>query len=377
MNLHHSISYLAIVALLGTSGCGFITRLTTAGGADAAAFTVDLGEYSIKELSLTAKPAKSRICPGTEVFMELKAEATELKGSKTVTLETAAVNASAEDSRGKMDPTEFVMAARGGSIHDGIFTSPPQPFATLLGFDVKATYRLDTSKQVVQHFAPDYSCFRGAGLPGRAGNSGSSGSRGSSGGGAGGAGGPGGTGSPGPDVIAVVTIVQTPLYERVGLVHVSPTDKLTLFDLDTGLSVTARGGHGGPGGSGGTGGEGSRPQGMGGPGGPGGIGGAGGPGGQVLLILDERYPELADSIGIDVSGGRPGGAGRGGRGGKGASAYTACSGCSPTPAGNQGPSGPSGSPGNISGTEGSSEVRHENVIEHFTGLPKGIRLLDE
>ncbi len=377
MNLRHSISYLAITALLSASGCAFITRLTTAGGADAAAFTVDLEKYSIKHLSLATEPAKSSLCPGAEIFVHLKAEALELKGSKTVTLETAALNASAEDSRGKMDPTEFVMAARGGSITDGVFASNPEIFATLLGFDIRATYRLDTSKEVVQHFTPDYSCFRVAGLPGPEGNSGSSGSQGSSSGGAGSMGGPGGAGGPGPEVIAVVTIVQTPLYERVGLVHISPTDKLTLFDLDTGLTVTARGGRGGRGGHGGRGGEGSKPQGSGGPGGSGGIGASGGPGGRLLLVLDERYPELADIVGIDVAGGSPGNAGMGGSGGSGSPAYNACSGCPLTPAGAKGPGGPSGSPGNISGPEGNAETRHENVKEHFTGLPEGIRLLDD
>lgn len=368
---------MAIAALLSTSGCAFITKLTTVGGADAAAFTLDMEKYSVKRVSLATKPVTKTLCPGANVNVQVLVEAVELKNSKTSTLETAALDASAEDSRGKMDPTEFSMAARGGSIADGVFTSNPEPFATLLGFDIRATYRLDTSKEVVQHFAPDYSCFRVVGLPGPSGLSGSSGAQGSSTGGTGGMGGPGSTGGPGPDVIAVITIVQTPLYERVGLVHISPTEELTLFDLDTGLTVTARGGQGGSGGSGGRGGEGLKPQGSGGPGGVGGPGGPGGPGGRVLLVLDERYPELADVVGIDISGGRPGSRGIGGMGGSGSPAYHACSGCDLTPAGKRGPSGPSGSEGDISGSEGSAETRHENVTEHFSDLPAGIRLLDE
>jgi len=375
MSLRHSISTLAIATLLSTSGCAFITGLTAVGGADASAFTVNMEDYSVKKISLSTEPSTDSLCPGSTLQVRVLAEAVELKTSTSVPLETAANGASAAESRGKMDPIEFAMAARGGTITDGVFTANPEPFATLLGFDIKATYGLDTSKTVVQYFAPDYSCFKLVGLRGPSGNSGSWGAQGSSNGGAGGMGGPGGPGSPGPDVIAVATIVQTPLYDRVGLIKVSPTEELTLFDLDSGITVLAQGGQGGPGGTGGRGGEGPQPEGTGGPGGPGGVGGPGGGGGRVLLILDERYPELADVIGIDVSGGASGSGGFGGKGGPGAPPFSPCSGCKTTHTGKRGSNGPSGSEGDIVGSEGRAEVRHENIAEHFTELPTGIRIL--
>lgn len=375
MSLHYSISCLAIAALLSSSGCAFITGLTAVGGADSSAFTVNMEHYSVKQISITTDPPATSICPGSKVQVQVHAQAVELKSSKEVDLVTAANDASAAESRGKMDPIEFAMAARGGSITDGVFTADPEPFATLLGFDIKATYQFDTSKTTVMFFPPEYSCFKEVGLQAPEGSTGSRGAQGGSNGGAGSMGGPGAPGHPGPEVVAIATIVQTPLYERIGLIQASPGGGLTLFDLDSGIAVLARGGPGGRGGDGGRGGEGSQPEGAGGPGGPGGVGGSGGHGGRVLLLLDERYPELEEIIRIDVSGGAAGPGGFGGAPGTGAPPYSPCSGCTMTHQGKAGSSGPSGRSGNASGSEGHAEVRYENITEHFTELPAGIRIL--
>jgi hypothetical protein len=366
---------LALAAATAATGCSFIANLTSAGGADPSAFTVDMERYEVKRISLAQQGGKDTICPSSKVTFTVLADAIDIKKSSEMTLETADPKGKAGDARGKMDLTEFALAARGGTIEEGVFSSTSDPFAALLGFDVKATYRLDKTKEATRHFAPEYSCIGAIGGSGPSGSSGRGGASGSSNGGAGGAGGSGSPGGPGPRVTAHVSIVETPLFDRVGIVRVGgDMAGLTLFDLSAGITVSARGGSGGSGGQGGRGGTGAQPQGRGGPGGPGGDGAPGGDGGQVLLVLDDRYPELAESVRVDVSGGMGGSGGSGGYGGSGAPAYTPCSGCKMIPAGQQGPGGPSGMDSNSSGRPGVAEIRREDVTAVFAELPPGVRL---
>lgn len=375
MNSHQTIRALAVAALLSASGCAFITNLTSAGGADASAFTVDMEKYDVRRIDLATSGARSAICPGATVKFTVLAEAVELKKSAETTLETADPKAKAADARGKMDLTEFAMEARGGKIEEGVFSTTANPFAVLLGFDVKATYRLDKKKEVTKHFAPDYGCIGAVGSSGARGSSGSRGAGGAANGGVGGPGGSGEPGGPGPKLMATVSIVQTPLYDRVGIVRVTgDVEQLTLFDLSSGITVVASGGSGGDGGQGGPGGQGAQPRGPGGPGGQGGDGAPGGDGGQLLLVLDDRYPELAGLVRADVSGGMGGGGGSGGRGGIGAAAYKPCSDCKMVPAGPNGPGGPSGRSSGSSGRAGVSEVRVGDVSQSFADLPPGVRL---
>lgn len=363
------------VALASASGCAFITKLTSAGGADASAFTVDMERYEVKSIALSSLGPGDKICPDAKVTFKVTAKVIDKKKAAEQTLETADPKGSANDARGKMDLTEFALAARGGRIEEGIFAATADPFAALLGFDVKATYRLDKTRETTRHFAPDYSCLAAIGGAGASGSPGRSGGTGASGGGVGRPGGPGGPGGPGPRIVAHVSIVETPLYDRVGIIRVSgDTEQLTLFDLSAGITVAARGGDGGSGGPGGSGGQGADPQGRGGPGGDGGDGGPGGDGGQVLVVLDDRYPELAQSVRVDVSGGSPGEGGPGGRGGSGSPARTPCSGCKTIPAGQVGPNGPSGAAGSSTGRPGAMEVRKEDVSQVFATLPAGVRL---
>ena len=376
MNQRTRIALLAGSTLLGASGCSFLTGMLGAGGAsDASAFTVDMERYDVKSIDLRPADVREAICPGARVNFKIVATATDKKKSADTVLETAAPESKAADARGKMDLGEFAMAARGGTIENGVFASNGDPFQVLLGFDVKATYRLDKTKEATRHFAPVYSCFTGAGGSGSSGSSGSHGQSGSSDGGAGGGGGDGGGGEPGPRLQAFASIVETPIYDKVGILRVSgDREQLTLFDLEAGITVAARGGSGGSGGSGGAGGRGADGSGTGGPGGPGGQGGPGADGGTVIVTLDDRYPELASLIRVDVSGGGPGSGGNGGGGGNGGPPPSTCSGCKPIPAGANGPGGPGGPDGTVGGRPGSSEVRSDDVASVFAELPKGVRL---
>lgn len=375
MNSRRTLPTLAAAALLGVSGCAFITGLTSAGGADASAFTVDMERYDVKSIDLAPQGVQGAICPGSNVTFKITAAAIDKKKSADTELETADPSASANEARGKMDLGEFAMAVRGGKIDNGVFATTPDPFAVLLGFDVKATYRLDKTKEVTKHYSPEYSCILEVGGSGSSGSGGSSGNMGSSNGGAGGYGGTGEAGGPGPRLEAHVSIVQTPLYDRVGIVRVTgDREQMTFFDLSTGITIAARGGPGGHGGSGGQGGKGVEGGGTGGPGGPGGDGGAGGDGGQVLVTLDDRYPELGQAVRVDVSGGSPGGGGNGGYGGQGGNPPKTCSGCKTLPPGAQGPHGPDGRSGSSAGRPGSHEIRASDTTPVFAELPPGVRL---
>jgi len=372
VKLRNTISTLAAAALLGTSGCAFITKLTSAGGADASAFTVDMEGYDVKSISLSREGPSTTMCPGSSVSLTVRANVFDKKKSAETFLETADPKADAANARGKMDITEFAMSGRGGTIENGVFKTDADPFAALMGYDVKAVYRLDKTKEATKHFGVDYSCFGAIGGSGASGMSGSSGAQGSQNGGAGGFGSSGGPGGPGPKILAHASIVRTPLFDKVGIIRVG--EQVSLFDLAAGITVSARGGSGGYGGSGGSGGRGAENQGTGGPGGGGGDGGPGGDGGEVVLVLDDRFPELSQAVRVDVGGGSPGDGGRGGSGGQGAPAKTPCSGCATIPAGANGPDGPSGSPSAISGRPGTSQVQSGDVSSQFATLPPGVRL---
>ena len=376
MNLRTTIYSLTAAALLSASGCAFITKLTSAGGADASAFTVDMEGYDVKSIALSRAEASTSLCPGASVTVKIRAEVVDKKKSKTTFLESADPKGDANEARGKMDITEFAMSGRGGVIENGVFTANPDPFAALMGYDIKAIYRLDKTKEAEKHLGVDYSCFSGIGSSGASGQSGSSGSQGAQYGGAGGFGSGGGPGGPGPRLVAHASIIRTPLYDKVGIIRVTgDVEQMSLFDLSAGITLSARGGSGGYGGSGGDGGRGNpENQGSGGPGGGGADGGPGGDGGQIVLTLDDRYPELVQAVRVDVSGGSPGSGGRGGRGGQGAPAKTPCSGCSQLPAGANGPDGSSGNDGTVSGRPGESQVKTGDVSAMFAELPPGVRL---
>ncbi|MCH9688285.1 MAG: hypothetical protein K0V04_43040 [Deltaproteobacteria bacterium] len=379
MNRTANFAMVGLLAL-GTSACGFLSKMMgTVGAGDGAAFVVNMAKYQVESVEMSFDGASTLSCPGQTRSFKVLANGHKLKDPGTpLTLETRAESASVEDSRGKMDLVEFAMGARGGTVSQGSFTADADPFAALMGYDVQAIYRRDDSKQAEVHFDPEYSCIQWVGESGPHGDGGVGGYDGEDGGGAGGAGGPGGPGGPGPVLTAYASIVQTPTYDRVGVIRVTGADEhLTLFDLETGITVSAAGGDGGPGGDGGYGGAGADPEGAGGPGGPGGEGGNGGPGGEVLLIVDDRYPELNRLVRIDVAGGQPGSGGYGGTGGDGGAPADVCDDCDPHDPGPAGPDGPEGRAGAQAGAPGRSDQQIADVTAMFASLPAGVRLRDD
>lgn len=375
------VSGISAVLALSTVSCGFFSKLTGSmgAGAEGAAFAMNMEKYDVKAIDLVFTESNGTMCPGQSMSFIVTADAVKKKNGQATQLETAVPGASAKDTRGKMDLTEFAMEGRGGTVSNGVFTAGGDPFAALLGFDVRGTYRTDKSKKAEKHFDPVYSCIQSVGSSGSSGNEGEPGQSSSDEGGAGGAAGPGTQGSVGPRIAAYVTIVRTPKHDRVGLVQVTgDVEQLTLFDLASGITVYASGGQGGEGGRGGDGGDGSDPAGPGGPGGPGGSGGPGGDGGEATVFLDDRYPELANSVSVNVDGGSPGPGGSGGSGGAGGDApEKACDDCEQPDPGPDGADGPPGQDGSVSGRPGRFDVRAQDVSSAFASLPPGLRLLDD
>jgi hypothetical protein len=362
------------------SGCGIFKMLGGGLGGGSSAFTANMDKYDVQSIDLEIADSPTHFCPGTTTQFTIVAQATKKKGGAKETLRTAAATATGAEVRGKVDLAEFAMEARGGSVERGVFSTSGDTWSTLLGFDLRATYREDKTKVVEKHFDPIYSCITAAGSSGLQGAEGEGGAWADSAGGAGGFAGGGGMGGTGPRLVAYATIVQTPKYERVGLLKVGgDVEQLTLFDLATGITVYANGGQGGWGGRGGDGGAGADPQGAGGPGGSGGQGGPGGDGGEILVVLDDRYnTELGQSVRVDVSGGLPGPGGYGGNGGAGGAApEKACDDCEQPEPGPDGPGGPGGPDGTIAGRDGRFEVRIDNTDAVFGSLPPGIALRDD
>lgn len=368
----------AAIALTG-SGCGIFKTLGSGLGGGSSAFSANMDKYEVQEIDLEIADGATHLCPGTTAGFTIVAEAKKKKSGRMETLRTASASATGADVRGKMDLAEFAMEARAGVVERGVFATSGDLWNTLLGFDLRATFREDPSKVVEKHFDPIYSCITIAGMSGLQGSEGDGGAWADTNGGAGGYGGPGGMGGPGPRLVAYATVVRTPKYERVGLLKVTgDAEQFTLFDLATGITIVARGGQGGWGGRGGDGGAGADPQGAGGPGGPGGEGGPGGDGGEILVVLDDRYVELQQVVRVDVGGGAPGPGGYGGNGGNGGAApEKACDECEQPEPGPAGPGGPAGPDGTIAGRDGRFEFRVDDTDAVFGGLPAGVALRDE
>ncbi|MFO0631694.1 MAG: hypothetical protein U0168_02455 [Nannocystaceae bacterium] len=257
------------LALLGLGGCSFFGALAGGGAGGGLVMAVDMEKVDVDAIALELPGTPTTWCPGQSGSFTVVAQGTERRGGKAVTLRTAPEGTTGSALRGKMDLVEFAMAARGGTVERGVFTASGDPFAALLGYDLRATYRNETDETTVVHLDPVYGCIRGAGSSGLAGEWGEGGYAGSDAGQAGSAGGPGGNGGPGPRIVAYATLVRTPKYDRMGLLRIEgDVEQLTLFDPAEGITVIASGGVGGTGGSGGDGAQGADPQGQGGPGGP-------------------------------------------------------------------------------------------------------------
>ena len=359
-----------LAVLAGSGGCALFGNFAKGLGVDTADLSKSLDKYEIETMTLKLQGEKPRICPGVGAGVEVGVVAhKKKKPGKKESLRTRRSGDSDREKFRSIDFTEFAYESPLGKVDEnGVFVTDADPFVSLEGFPLTVAYRMDKSKTVSETFLPRYDCWSTVGPIGDRGSKGMAGSDGGAGG-AGGAGGPGGDGGPGGQVAAYVSIVSTPVYDKLGIVQLQGDASGTyLFDLDTGLTVSARGGSGGTGGSGGYGGDGDPSQ-AGGAGGAGGDGGNGGDGGIVAVVLDTRFPELKSIVSADVSGGAAGLEGSGGDGGVGgeygdSGEYAA-----------DGPAGPPGRAGGYTGRDGRAEIEVGDVASVFASLPAGVELL--
>jgi hypothetical protein len=296
----------------------------------------------------------------------------------------------------------FTFKSQQGTIDENGYYHPSLDVLATAGsgFEIETVFNEKPEKfSFTNTYKPTYACIKAAGgrgasgpsgNPGPSGQTGAAGAGGSSdtGGGNGGAGGPGGQGTnggngePGPNIVAYATIVSTAHHDHVALVKTTgDADDIVMFDPKRPFVLSAAGGAGGGGGRGGSGGAGGSGGsgnpggngGAGGSGGPGGNGGIGGPGGTLTLIYDANFPELADAIHLDVSGGLAGFAGDPGPGGSAGSKGSALG--EGAAAGAQGTGGTSGTGGlsGQAGPDGTARAEPADVAEVFAFLPPDVK----
>jgi hypothetical protein len=367
--------------------------------------TVNLDRYELLTMRADIRRTTKAICPRESVQMAVFATA-EHKRRRNGVRELETWHGSSRGARrgSTMGFDQFEFASKQGTVDGrGFFHPNPDVLLTASsGFRITTAYKADPIKFYLEReYVPDYRCItalgdEGArGRPGEFGGTGASGEKGSDGssekaGGEGGEGGAGGLGSdagdggPGPSLTVWATMVQTDHYDRLVLVRVSgDLDDVVLVHPDRGLTIRAiggRGGTGGPGGQGGYGGAGGSGNpggkgGKGGAGGHGGNGGNGGPGGRIELVYDQRFPELARIVELDVRGGAAGPAGFAGRGGGGGSGGSADGeDASDGAKGADGPEGQRGQPG-MPGSAGERLAEPGDLTQVLAALPATVRPL--
>jgi len=388
-------AFVGLVSLtLGTGGCSFFKSL-------AGTNTVDLENAEVKSMSVDIRKEQKTICPRESVQMAVFAEVMMKDEAQAQSFETWEGRGSV-NKNDKLDFPEFAFHSPQGSFDaDGWFTPDSNLLTTVsTEFELTTAYKRRPDKFTFKMtYKPDYGCISSGGTSGeggRAGNGGSPGPNGNDGsygsdsapggnGTDGGPGTPGGTGSGGangPRIEVVATMVKTGFYDKLVAVRLTgAVDDFLLFHPEQTVTVMATGGPGGPGGQGGPGGAGGRggsgnPGGSGGNGGPGangGNGGNGGAGGEISLTFDSRFPELAQLIRLDVTGGSGGPAGSGGTGGRGGSSGT---GLGQSTSGSSGSDGSMGNPGTAGqvGASGNATAQAGDVASAFAGM-EGITVL--
>jgi hypothetical protein len=383
------------------AGCHFLNHLL---GKD----TVSLEKADIKSMSVDIRKERKTICPREPVQMAVFVDAI-LDGEKEKkSLETWAGKGSV-NKNDKLDFVDFAFQSDLGQFDgDGWFAPKADLLATTdKEFELKTVFKKQPDKfSFTMKYKPDYQCIKGGGKGGQAGNDGSSGPSGQAGhdgqlgsdqqsggtgtqGGSGGPGGDGGNGSAGPHIVGFATMVKTPFYDKLVAIKLTgDVEDVLLAPVDQPITIAAVGGPGGGGGSGGSGGHGGAggggnpggEGGNGGQGGNGGKGGTGGSGGTIEFTFDGRFPELANAIHLDVSGG-PGGEagppGRGGSGGSGGNGITPSGSTQSAQSGGHGNEGPGGGQGAAGqkGPDGRAAAHAGRAGEAFSGL-SGITLLD-
>lgn len=365
--------------------------------------TVHLGEAQVSAMQVDIGPGINTICPRHPVQMHATVTAQLPREAAPSTYETWR-GSNGTRRNGMLDFRNFAFASAQGQFDElGWFAPDPDVLATVdSGFAISAQL-LHPRAQLAQtlHYDPDYRCIVSAGAPGGPGAEGPDGASGYSGhdgrngfdgqdggdGARGGDGAPGGNGFNGPHLRVYATYASTRLYPKLIVVRVlGDIEDLVLAPADRPLTLIAsggRGGAGGDGGSGGSGGDGGRGEGgkeragyggdggHGGDGGFGGPGGIGGDGGFVELVYDRRYPELAQLLRFDVSGGPAGSGGNGGSAGSRGDGGNGGAGSGRDGySGNYGGSAPEGG----FGRPGDAEMTAGEVSAYFRDLP-GVRML--
>ena len=387
----------ALVASLFATSCGFLASAPLSEPA-----TLDLSRWTMTKMSVDFVGSPVTLCPGEAVQLSIVAELRHRERDKTRTAQTYEGNRAGIGGRGKLGFDAFIVSSAQGQLGPhGWFATNPDPFASLDGFTIEVQHRGAEPLSQTLAYKPRYDCMQhggGAGMSGTSGRSGSaggSGDRGSYGGSsrdggaggdgaAGGSGGAGTSGATGPTLSAWATVVQTRHHPHLVLLEFEgDAVGRVMFDSRDTFVLTAAGGPGGQGGSGGQGGTGGDggagvqggPGGSGGPGGAAGMGGSGGPGGRITLHLDERFPELAQHISLNVSGGGGGFGGRGGQGGRGGrGGSTSAEGAADGPEGPDGADGADGANGPV-GPPGAAETLLGSVEARFGELPVGVEAL--
>lgn len=388
-------SALALLVPALLSGCGAVRSI-------AGINTVHLRDAKVSAIQADIGPGVNTICPRQPVQMHVVVTAQLPRQPAPASFETWS-GSNGTRRNGMLDFRNFVFSSAQGRFDElGWFAPDPDVLATVdSGFAISTQLLHPTASLAqTQHYPADYRCIVGVGAPGGPGLEGADGASGFSGsdgrsgydgqdgqnGGRGGDGMPGGPGFQGPRLRMYATFASTRLYPKLIAVRVlGDFEDFVLAPADRPLTLIATGGIGGAGGDGGMGGSGGdggrgegdkdRP-GYGGDGGDGGDGGYGAPGGiggdggGIELVYDRRYPELAQLLRFDVSGGPPGPGGDGGSGG------SQGSGGGGSHSGRSGRYGTYGStaPDGLPGRPGHAELSAGDVSTYFRDLP-GVRML--
>jgi len=355
---------------------------------------VKVDPAKVVALSLVTPDGRMTFCPHGE-GVQIAAQAT-LDDGKIVQ-----TRAAGEGVAGRLEVSAFEWTTSWGQVDaDARLALPYDPIGAIdreVTISARLVDRPDLVAQVT--LAPQFGCGGLAGGYGIGGSTGSWGDGGQNGqpgqagqegdderdgqdgddgghGGDAGDAGDGSDGGPGPYVEAMLTQVETERHGPLVALAIPQTGELYLIDPDGEpfwiVAIGGRGGDGGSGGAGGRGGDGGKggdggdgvhqddgttsqggdggrggSGGDGGNGGNGGRGGEGGDGGELRVIVDPRWPELGERVGLSTSAGEGGSGGNAGYGGSGGNAGSGGYGGS-----GGGSTGSSGSSGN-SGTEGS------------------------
>ncbi|ROU07709.1 hypothetical protein [Lysobacter enzymogenes] len=333
---------------LGLGGCGAVRTI-------AGINTVHLEQARVDSMQIDLASGAATVCPRERVQMHVVVGA-QLPSQAAPLLYESWRGGNGTRRNGMLDFRNFAFNSEQGRFDElGWFAPDPDVLATVdSGFAIGANL-IHPSAQFARtaHYPPSYDCIAAVGAPGGGGAQGRDGSYGDSGsdgrdgghGGLGGLGGygrnggdgePGGGGYDGPHLRAYATYVATGRYPKLLAVRVEgDLEDLVLAPAGRAFTVIAGGGRGGE-------------------------------GGEIELVYDRRFPELAELLRFDVSGGIGGDGGSAGSGGSGGDGGHGGLG-----KGRDGRSGDYGSSGPVgpAGRPGLARMWAGDVSAQFRGLP--------